>query len=80
LFDLTADPGETRDLAASHPEVVARLTKAMAAIRAELGDSRLGIEGSERRPPAVTRNPKPLTTFDPEHPSIEPFYQLDEAG
>jgi arylsulfatase A-like enzyme len=80
LFDLSVDPGETRDLAAAHPEVVERLARAMAEIRAELGDSRLGIEGGARRPPAVTRDPKPLTTFDPEHPYIEPFYQLDEAG
>jgi arylsulfatase A-like enzyme len=80
LFDLSADPGETRDLAAAHPEVLDRLVKAMMDVRAELGDSRLGIEGGARRPPAVTRDPKPLTTFDPEHPYIEPFSQLDEAG
>jgi arylsulfatase A-like enzyme len=80
LYDLTNDPGETRDLAASHPEVVARLSKAMADIRAELGDSRLGIEGGARRPPAIATDPKPLTTFDPEYPYIEPRYLLDEAG
>jgi len=80
LYDLTEDPGETRDLAASHPEVVKRLNEAMAEIRAELGDSRLGMEGTERRPPAISPNPKPLTTFDPEYPYIEPEYQLNEAG
>jgi len=80
LYDLSEDVGETRDLAAQHPDVVERLSKAMAEIRAELGDSRLGIEGGERRPPAVSPNPKPLTTFDPDHPYIEPAYLLDEAG
>ena len=80
LFDLAADPGESRDLAAANPEVVGRLTRAMNSIRAELGDTRLGVKGSERRLPAITPNPKPLTTFDSEHPYIEPFYQLDEAG
>ena len=29
LYDLEADPGETRDLAARHPEIVARLTASM---------------------------------------------------
>jgi arylsulfatase A-like enzyme len=80
LYDLTKDPGETRDLAAGHPDVVKRLTEAMTGIRAELGDARLGIKGSERRPPAVSPNPKPLTTFDPDYPYIEPTYQLNEGG
>jgi arylsulfatase A-like enzyme len=80
LYDLSKDPGETRDLAAQHPDVVKRLSQAMTEIRAELGDARLGIEGAERRPPAVSPNPKPLTTFDPDYPSIEPAYQLNEGG
>ena len=80
LYDLTDDPGETRDLAASHPEVVGRLVKAMAEMRVELGDSRLGIEGGGRRPPAIATDPKPLTTFDPDYPYIEPRYLLNEAG
>jgi arylsulfatase A len=80
LHDLSNDIGETRGLAANHPEVVKRLAAAMAEIRAELGDARLGIEGANRRPPAVSPDPKPLTTFDPDHPYIEPAYQLNEAG
>ena len=35
LFDLRQDPGETTDLAAAHPEIVARLTRALADLRAE---------------------------------------------
>jgi arylsulfatase A-like enzyme len=80
LYDLSKDPGETRDLAAQHPDVVQRLTQAMTEIRAELGDARLGIEGAQRRPPAISPNPKPLTTIDPDYPSIEPAYQLNEGG
>lgn len=80
LFDLTKDPGETTDLAAQHPDVVKRLTAAMDNMRQQLGDSRLQIEGTERRTPAVTAKPKPLTTFDPNHPYIEPAYLLDEGG
>lgn len=80
LYDLSHDIGETRDLAAQHPDVVKRLSEAMAALRAQLGDKRLGIEGNERRQPAISPAPRPLTTFDPHFPYIEPAYQLDEAG
>jgi hypothetical protein len=31
LYDLSGDPGETRDLAAAEPETAARLTKAVVA-------------------------------------------------
>lgn len=80
LYDLSQDIGEARDLAAQHPEVVKQLRTAMEKIRSELGDARLGIDGRERRPPAVSPNPKPLTVSDPEYPDIEPEYQLNEAG
>lgn len=80
LYDLDADAGETQDLADRHPDVVERLTGAMNAMREKLGDARLGIEGGERRPPAIVTDPKPLTTFDPDYPYIEPSYLLDEAG
>jgi len=80
LYDLAADVAETTDLAALHPEIVAQLEQHMDEIRRELGDSRLGIEGGQRRPAALVENPQPLTTFDPDHPYIEPSYLLDEAG
>lgn len=38
LYHLTDDPGETTDVAAAHPEVVARLMRRVEAARAELGD------------------------------------------
>jgi arylsulfatase A-like enzyme len=80
LFDLSADPGESRNVAVEHPEIVKHLIAAMDGIRKELGDSRLGIQGKNRREPAVSKNPKRLTTEDKSYPYIEPIYQLDESG
>lgn len=80
LYHLGKDPGESTDVAAAHPGVVARLNAAMDSMRGELGDRRLGIEGRACRPPARSANPKPLTRFVPGFPYAEPSYLLDEAG
>ncbi|MCC6672920.1 MAG: sulfatase [Planctomycetes bacterium] len=50
LFDLVADPGETRDLAAAHPDVVTRLQAMAEPMRAELGDDAQKVAGRARRP------------------------------
>ncbi|RRQ49553.1 arylsulfatase [Maribacter algicola] len=51
LYDLENDESETKNMAGEYPEVV-EVIKAMAdAMRAELGDSLMGMEGSERREP-----------------------------
>ncbi len=49
LYDLEADVGERKNLAAEHPEVVERLQKIAAAARADLGDT--GKPGPGVRPP-----------------------------
>ncbi|HUR59655.1 MAG TPA: sulfatase [Opitutaceae bacterium] len=49
LYNLHADPGETRDLAAVHPEIVARLLKVVAAARADLGDALTKVEPTNAR-------------------------------
>jgi arylsulfatase A-like enzyme len=46
LFDLSQDIGETRNVAAQHPDVVRRLSKLAEAMRAELGDALSGTKGS----------------------------------
>jgi arylsulfatase A-like enzyme len=39
LYDVVQDPGETTDLAAQQPQIVARLTELAEAAREELGDT-----------------------------------------
>lgn len=50
LFDLQADVGETRNVAAQHLDVVARLQAVVERARRALGDSLTGVKGSEVRP------------------------------
>jgi arylsulfatase A len=51
LYDLQNDVGETKNVAAEHPEVVARLMAAAERARAELGDVLTQREGAGVRPP-----------------------------
>jgi hypothetical protein len=46
LFDLRADPGETTNVAAQHPEVVARLQQLAQEARTDLGDALHKTSGS----------------------------------
>ena len=50
LYDLEADIGEQTDVAAQHPDVVARLKQLADQARAELGDSLTGKAGASTRP------------------------------
>ncbi len=50
LFHLEDDPGESRDVAAAHPEVVRRLEALAERARAELGDALTGHVGAGVRP------------------------------
>lgn len=50
LFNLKDDPGETRDVAQEHPEIVERLKKLAEPTRQELGDTLQQIKGTENRP------------------------------
>jgi arylsulfatase A-like enzyme len=51
LYDLAADIGETRDVAAGQPEVVAALENIAEEARAELGDTLTGRKGRGEREP-----------------------------
>lgn len=51
LFNLEKDPSETRDVAAIHPDIVARLETLAARARAEFGDSSTRQKGAGVREP-----------------------------
>ena len=59
LYNVRSDPGETRDVAAAHPDIVARLQARVAAARADLGDSLTGTKGTNLRPAGDFRQPLP---------------------
>jgi arylsulfatase len=50
LFDLEADPRESRDVSAEHPAVVEEMLRHAEAARADLGDALTKREGTGRRP------------------------------
>jgi arylsulfatase A-like enzyme len=80
LYDLESDLGETTNVAAQHPDVVAALEKRIEACRADLGDEAKGIAGTGCRAVGRVDDPKPLTTYDPSHPYIEAMYDIKDAG
>jgi arylsulfatase A-like enzyme/predicted esterase len=59
LYNLAEDPGETRNVAAEHPDVVARLQALAAEARADLGDALTGVKGHGTRPVGDVRPPVP---------------------
>lgn len=80
LYDLETDPGETTDVAADHPDVVASLRAHAEGARDELGDAVTGRQGRGRRPVGEVDDPVPLTTFDPSHPYYMAEYDLPDRG
>ncbi|MEO6245486.1 MAG: sulfatase-like hydrolase/transferase [Opitutaceae bacterium] len=59
LYNLKDDPSELKNLAATHPEIVARLQLDLAAVRADLGDSLTGVKPTHIRPAGDVRAPVP---------------------
>ncbi|MBI2477940.1 MAG: sulfatase [Planctomycetia bacterium] len=51
LFDLENDLGETTNVAEQHPEIVERIKRLAAEMRADLGDTRTKQQGTGIRPP-----------------------------
>ncbi|MCP3910983.1 MAG: sulfatase [Actinomycetia bacterium] len=80
LYDLTADIGETSNVVADHPDVVARLHGLLDQARQDLGDAVEGVEGHRRRPVGRVANPVPLAELDPAHPYYMAEYDLTDRG
>jgi arylsulfatase len=58
LFDLTADPGESKNVADKHPEVVKQLAALGDEFRRDLGDALTGVKGIGLRAPGRDDTPK----------------------
>ena len=65
LYDLAADIGEAKDVAAAHPQVVRELQAKLAEARADMGDG--SAEGPNVR--AVGKAKGPLRFWIPRHPA-----------
>ncbi|MCE9566700.1 MAG: sulfatase [Planctomycetes bacterium] len=60
LFDLTTDPGESKNVAADHPDIVKQLTTLADEFRRDLGDPLTGVKGTGFRAPGRDETtPKP---------------------
>ena len=57
LFDVRNDPAQTKELAAAHPDVVARLTALAEKARDDLGDT--DRDGKRQRPAGHVDHPRP---------------------
>ena len=80
LYNLRDDLGETRNVAAQHPDVVARLMGDADDYREMFGDTRTGAVGNQRRPIGRVANPKPLAVFNPDDPYYQALYDLGDMG
>jgi len=80
LYNLADDIGETTNLAADHPEIVADLQGRLDQCLKDLGDSITGVEGQGCRPIGRVEDPKPLTEYDPNCPYVCAEYDTGESG
>ena len=80
LYDLVSDLGETDDRSEDHPDVVAALEAVLDHWRAELGDEATGVAGRDVRPIGRVADPRPVTTFDADHPYYQAEYDLPDRG
>ena len=78
LYDLEIDISESQNIIEDKPEIVEKLEAAAETARAELGDYLSDQAGSGCRPCGRVENPKPLTSFDPEHPYIVALYDTHD--
>ncbi len=80
LYDLSADPSESKNVFDAHPDIVDKLTKLLEVCRKDIGDTFTGTVGENIRPIGRVENAKPLTEYNPEHPYIIALYDRNEVG
>ena len=80
LYDLRNDPGETRNLYESYPDIVKLIMKRIEDCRVDIGDAFTSTRGRNVRPIGKVDDPKPLTTYDENHPYIIAMYDKTEVG
>lgn len=80
LYNLKTDIGETIDLYDEHPEIVKKLEGYIDRCREDLGDRAVDMEGENIRPVGRVKDPKPLTSYDPNHPYIIAMYDKEDVG
>jgi arylsulfatase A-like enzyme len=73
LYNLDAEIGEKTNVAAKHPEIVARLKALAETMNAEIG----GANPKSRRPAGIVANPKPLYEIDEPAPKAGKPTALD---
>ena len=76
LYNLDTDIGETDNKYDECPDVVQKLLYMAELAREDLGDDITGVAGANQRPCGWVENPKPLTTYDPNHPYIVALYDI----
>ncbi len=60
MYDLDADPAESKDLIKEHPDVVARLQSLAEIVREDIGDG--DKPGKNQRPAGGVEKARPLLT------------------
>ncbi len=80
LYNLREDIGETNNVYSEHPAIVAKLEEIAEKYRLTLGDEHRDITGTEIRKRYISTDPKPLTTYDEDHPYIIAIYDKTERG
>lgn len=80
LYDLEEDIGEQNNVYDAYPDVVEELKAVAEAARRELGDSSTGAQGCGRRPVGLVESPRPLATYDVNHPYIVAVYDTPDTG
>lgn len=80
LYNLADDIGETKNVAAEHPAVVARMKKLLERMRADLGDDGSKVAGTGTRPAGHVDNPTTLTKDPPNELRKGDVFVSGQAG